>query len=114
MCGFSHLSKPSRRTNYVQEVTEYHYGTPGLHFYQWPCSFRPVHGGPGPCILFTLAVGSESHLVEEGKAYRVRAESKISYGEYLSPDADNYHRYHEREPCAPVEMVKGHAAISFW
>jgi hypothetical protein len=57
-------------------------------------------------------VGSESHTVEEGKAYRVRAESKISYREYLSPDADNYHRYHEHEPCAPVEMVKGHLPIA--
>lgn len=57
-------------------------------------------------------VGSESHLVEEGKAYRVRAENKISYREYLSPDADNYHRYHEHEPCAPVEMVKGHLPVA--
>jgi hypothetical protein len=57
-------------------------------------------------------VGSESHVVEEGKAYRVRAENKISYREHLSPDADNYHRYHEHEPCAPVEMVKGHLPIA--
>ena len=57
-------------------------------------------------------VGSESHTVEEGKAYRVRAESKISYRQYLSPDADSYHRYHEHEPCAPMDMVKGRPPIA--
>jgi hypothetical protein len=31
-------------------------------------------------------VGSESHWIEEGKAYRVRVENKISYRECLSPD----------------------------
>lgn len=53
-------------------------------------------------------VGSESHLLEEGKAYRVRAENKISYREYVTPDASDYHQYHEHEPYAPADMVKGH------
>ena len=57
-------------------------------------------------------VGSESHAVEESKTYRVRAESKISYREYLSPDADNYHRHHEHEPCAPLDMVKGRPPLA--
>jgi hypothetical protein len=55
--------------------------------------------------------GSESHVVEEGKTYRVRAENKISYREHLSPDADNYHRYHDHEPCAAIDMVKGRPPI---
>jgi len=59
-----------------------------------------------------VQVGSESRLVEEGKAYRVRAESAISYREYLSPDASDYHRYHDHSPCAPVEMVKGKPPIA--
>jgi hypothetical protein len=54
-----------------------------------------------------VQVGSESRLVEEGKAYRVRPENEISYREYLSPDASDYHRYHDHRPCAPLEMVKG-------
>jgi len=59
-----------------------------------------------------VQVGSESHFVEEGKAYRVRAENTISYREYVSPDADDYHSYHGHKPCAPVQMVKGHAPIA--
>lgn len=59
-----------------------------------------------------VKVGSESHLIEEGKAYRVRAENKISYREYMSPDANDYHRYHEHEPCAPLDMVRGHMPIA--
>jgi len=54
-----------------------------------------------------VQVGSESHLIEEAKAYRVRAVSEISYRQYVSPDASDYHRYHEHRPCAPLEMVKG-------
>lgn len=59
-----------------------------------------------------VQVGSENRIVEEGKAYRVRAENSIDYRKYLSPDADDYHHYHEHKPCAPIEMVKGHAPIA--
>ncbi len=59
-----------------------------------------------------VQVGSESRLVEEGKAYRVRAENAISYREYLSPDASDYHRYHDHSPCAPLDMVKGKPPIA--
>ena len=54
-----------------------------------------------------VQVGSESHLIEETKAYRVRAINELSYRKYLSPDASNYHDFHEHRPCAPVEMVRG-------
>jgi hypothetical protein len=57
-------------------------------------------------------VGSESHLVEEGKAYRVRAENEVDYRKYLSPDANDYHDYHGHRPCAPLEMAKGHAPVA--
>jgi hypothetical protein len=57
-------------------------------------------------------VGDETHVVEESKAYRVRAENKISYREYLSPDASDYHRYHDHEPCAAADMVHGHLPIA--
>jgi hypothetical protein len=59
-----------------------------------------------------VQVGSENRMVEEGKAYRVRAENSIDYRKYLSPDADDYHHYHEHKPCAPIEMVKGHSPIA--
>jgi hypothetical protein len=59
-----------------------------------------------------VQVGSENRVVEQGKAYRVRAESAISYHKYLSPDASDYHDYHEHRPCAPLEMVKGHAPMT--
>ncbi|HUL35847.1 MAG TPA: hypothetical protein VL128_18335 [Candidatus Eisenbacteria bacterium] len=60
-----------------------------------------------------VRVGSESKTVEAGKAYRVRAENSISYRKYLSPDATDYHEYHEHAPCAaPYQNMKGRAPIS--
>ncbi len=56
-----------------------------------------------------VQVGSESHGVEEGKAYRVRAENEVTYREYVSPDANDYHDYHAHRPCAAAQIVKGHA-----
>ena len=59
-----------------------------------------------------VQVGSERHTVEEGKAYRVRAENEISYRKYVSPDENDYHDFHNHKPCAPVEMVKGRPPIA--
>lgn len=59
-----------------------------------------------------VQAGSESHTVEEGKAYRVRAENEISYRKYVSPDENDYHDFHTHKPCAPLEMVRGHAPIA--
>jgi hypothetical protein len=59
-----------------------------------------------------VQTGSESRMVEEGKAYRVRAENSIEYRKYLSPDENNYHDYHEHKPCAALEMVKGKPPIA--
>jgi hypothetical protein len=58
-----------------------------------------------------VQAGSESHTVEEGKAYRVRAVNQLSYRKYLSPDEDDYHRYHEHTPCAPMLEINGHMPI---
>ena len=58
-------------------------------------------------------VGSESKIVEEGKAYKVRAEDSITYRKYLSPDDADYHRYHEHAPCAAAyQSVKGRPPIA--
>jgi hypothetical protein len=57
-------------------------------------------------------VGSESKLLEQGKAYRVAAENSLSYRDYLSPDDNDYHSHHEHKPCAAYETVKGHAPIA--
>ena len=59
-----------------------------------------------------VRVGSESHHVEEGKAYRVHAENEVSYHQWVSPDVDNYHEYHTHKPCAAVKLVKGHAPVA--
>ncbi|HMD41622.1 MAG TPA: hypothetical protein VKH45_00990 [Candidatus Acidoferrum sp.] len=56
--------------------------------------------------------GSESHFVQEGKAYKVRAENEVSYRQYVSPEDNDYHNYHGHKPCGPVEMIKGHAPIA--
>ena len=67
-------------------------------------------------------VGKESRLVEEGKAYHVRADNKISYREYLSPEDADYHRHHDHEPCPvivntahnrlPIGMATDHFALA--
>jgi hypothetical protein len=59
-----------------------------------------------------VRVGSESHYVEEGKAYRVHAENEISYHQWVSPDVDNYHEYHSHKPCAAIKTVKGNAPVA--
>ena len=60
-----------------------------------------------------VRVGSESKTVEEGKAYKVRAENSISYRKYLSPDDNDYHRYHEHAPCAAAyQAVKGRPPLA--
>ena len=74
----------------------------------------------GPCHITVYSqrgqanvqVGSESRLVEEGKAYRVLAEQEVSYRQYISPDAVDYHEHHEHRPCAPAEMANGHAPVA--
>lgn len=58
-------------------------------------------------------VGHESRIVEEGKAYRVHAENSLTYRKYLSPDADDYHDYHEHAPCAAAyQTVKGRVPVA--
>jgi hypothetical protein len=59
-----------------------------------------------------VLVGKESRVVQESKAYRVRAENRISYQKYLSPDDSDYHKYHKHEPCAAPETAQGHAPIA--
>ncbi len=59
-----------------------------------------------------VQVGSENRNVEQGKAYRVHAENEISYRKYLSPDADDYHYYHDHRPCAPLKLAQGHLPIA--
>jgi len=61
----------------------------------------------------TAKVGSESHLVEEGKAYRVRALNEVAYKDYVSPDEDDYHKHHGHRECpAVVDLVKGKPPIA--
>jgi hypothetical protein len=58
-------------------------------------------------------VGSEAHLVEEGKAYRVRALNEVDYRQYVSPDVGDYHNHHQHHDCpAPIDMVKGKPPVA--
>ena len=59
-----------------------------------------------------VRVGSDSHSVEERKAYRVHAVNEISYHQWVSPDVDEYHEYHSHKPGAKVQTVKGHSPIA--
>ncbi len=59
-----------------------------------------------------VKTGTESHFVEEGKAYRVRGDNEISYRQYVSPDDSDYHNYHGHKPCVALETVHGHAPIA--
>ncbi len=59
-----------------------------------------------------VQTGNDSHLVEEGKAYRVRGDNEISYRQYVSPDLNDYHNYHGHKPCAPAAILKGRPPIA--
>jgi len=59
-----------------------------------------------------VQVGSENRTVEQGKAYRVHAENELLYRKYLSPDADDYHHYHDHHPCAAAAIPQGHPPIA--
>ena len=50
--------------------------------------------------------------IQVRKNSRVRAENEISYRQWVSPDVENYHEYHNHKPCAPVEMIKGQAPVA--
>ena len=53
-----------------------------------------------------VQTGSESRLVEEGKAYKVTAMNEVAYREYVSPDVNDYHNYHTHKGCAaPAEWA---------
>lgn len=56
--------------------------------------------------------GSETHFVEQGKAYKVRAENEVSYHQYVSPEDNDYHNYHGHKPCAAIATAKGHTPIA--
>jgi hypothetical protein len=61
----------------------------------------------------TAKVGSESHLVEETKAYRIRALNEVAYRDYVSPDVDDYHKHHGHRECpAAIDMVKSRVPIA--
>jgi len=61
----------------------------------------------------TVVVGSENRVVEQGKAYRVRALNEINYRKYLSPDDSDYHNYHEHVTCpAAYDMAKGKLPVA--
>lgn len=59
-----------------------------------------------------VQVGSESQLVEQGKAFRVRPISSVSEHSSVSPDADNYHASHSHQACAgPAQTMKGNRPL---
>jgi hypothetical protein len=60
-----------------------------------------------------VQAGSESHMIEEGKTYRVRAENEVIYSKYLSPDESTYHDFHRHRPCAaPIQSLRGHPPLA--
>jgi len=59
-----------------------------------------------------VQVGSENHTILQGQAYRVHAENELSFRKYLSPDAEDYHRYHDHRPCVAAAIPQGHAPVA--
>ena len=54
-----------------------------------------------------VQVGSQSQIVEQGKAFRVRPISSVSEHSPVSPDADNYHASHSHQACeGPTQTLK--------
>jgi len=56
----------------------------------------------------SVRVGTETRLIEAGKAFRVAAEYSVSVQEAHSPEADDYHNSHYHRPCAGGQMAKSH------
>jgi len=55
-----------------------------------------------------VQVGSQSQMVEQGKAFRVRPISSVSENSSVSPDADNYEASHSHQACeGPTQTMKG-------
>ena len=55
-----------------------------------------------------VQVGSQSQMVEQGKAFRVRPISSVSEHNPVSPDADNYDASHSHQACeGPRQTMKG-------
>jgi hypothetical protein len=55
-----------------------------------------------------VQVGSQSQIVEQGKAFRVRPIASVSEQSSVSPDADNYHASHSHQACeGPTLTMKG-------
>jgi len=55
-----------------------------------------------------VQVGSQSQMVEQGKAFRVRPISSVSEHNPVSPDADNYDASHSHQACeGPTQTMKG-------
>jgi hypothetical protein len=74
-----------------------------------PCNVS-VHSQRGEA---NVKVGSETKVVEEGKAYKVHAENSLTYRKYLSPDQSDYHNYHDHTPCAAAyQSAKGKPPIA--
>lgn len=73
-----------------------------------PCNLTvsTVHG------TADVQAGHESRTIEQGKTFRVRSENQVSYRKYLSPDASDYHDYHQHTPCAPMQALKGHSPVA--
>ena len=59
-----------------------------------------------------VQVGSESQMVEQGKAFRVRPNSSVSEHRPVSPDADDYHDSHSHQPCSgPTQTKNGNRPL---
>jgi ferric-dicitrate binding protein FerR (iron transport regulator) len=69
----------------------------------------------GPCKLIVsnqrgqvaVQAGSETMIVEPGKAIRVIPANSVSYQDYRSPDADEYHNFHQHTSCAVPQTSSG-------
>jgi hypothetical protein len=69
----------------------------------------------GPCRLIVsnqrgqvaVRAGSETKIVEPGKAIRVIPANSVSYQDYRSPDAAEYHNFHQHTSCAVPQTASG-------
>ena len=74
----------------------------------------------GPCKLIvssqrgqvSVQTGSETRIVEQGKALSVIPVNSVSYRDYRSPEASDYHNFHQHTACELPQTTSGRGPIA--
>jgi len=74
----------------------------------------------GPCKIIVsnqrgqvaVQAGSETEMVEQGKVMSIIPVNSVSYRDYRSPDAVEYHNFHQHTSCAVPRTASGRGPLA--